>query len=254
MRLSVSVVSHGHGQAVCQLLEQISTLAPPTLHRVIVTANLPEPALARLEQQPWPFDCRLQVNPAPLGYGANHNRAFALDAAAGKPGEAFAVLNPDLHLQGDVLSTCLQALSASSQVGCVYPRQTDAGGRLQDYARRLPTPARLLARYAGRGRIECAPGQAPDWVSGAFLVLRRTAFAHVGGFDERYRMYCEDVDLCLRLQLAGWTLAQADATVQHEAQRASHRRWQHLRWHLASLWRLWHSASYRAFLARQTRR
>ena len=65
-------------------------------------------------------------------------------------------------------------------------------------------------------------------------------------------MYCEDVDLCLRQQLAGWRLARADgAAVVHAARRASRRDPRHLFWHLSSLWRLWRSRTWQAWRARQ---
>ena len=118
---------------------------------------------------------------------------------------------------------------------------------MQDHERRLPTPARLLARYLLRRKHEVGEGETPDWVNAAFLLLRREAYAEVGGFDERYHMYCEDVDLCLRLRGGGWRLARADAAVvEHAARRGSHRQWRHLGWHLRSLWRLWRSPAFRA--------
>jgi GT2 family glycosyltransferase len=65
-------------------------------------------------------------------------------------------------------------------------------------------------------------------------------------------MYCEDVDLCLRLQLAGYRLVEApQARVVHDAHRASRRSLRHLVWHLRSLWRLWHSTPYQRFLAQR---
>ena len=63
----------------------------------------------------------------------------------------------------------------------------------------------------------------------------------LGGFDARYFMYCEDVDLCLRLRLQGWQLVRAAAQVQHQGSRASRRAWQPLAWHIHSLLRLWAS-------------
>jgi GT2 family glycosyltransferase len=86
---------------------------------------------------------------------------------------------------------------------------------------------------------------------GFFLLLRAEAFQAVRGFDENYFMYCEDVDLSIRLQLAGWRLAQGDATVTHVNHAASHRNLRHLAWHVSSLLRLWRSPVYAQVLRRK---
>ncbi|RRD57215.1 glycosyl transferase [Comamonadaceae bacterium OH2545_COT-014] len=249
MRLSLSIVSHGHGAQVWPLLQALAALAPPRPARVLLTLNLPDaPLAAQVRAAAWPFELALLENAAPAGFGANHNRAFAHDQQRPAPGEAFAVLNPDLQLHGNPFAPLLAALAVPG-TGCAYPHQCDAQGRPQDHERRLPTPARLLARY-GRGRraevgADAGDGAPPDWVNAAFLVLRAQAYAQIGGFDEGYHMYCEDVDLCLRLQLAGWQLRRADgACVTHAAQRASHRNLRHLAWHVRSLLRLWASPAY----------
>lgn len=248
LNLTVSVVSHHHRAELEQLLDDLAALVEPRLRRVIVTLNLPEPGLCvRLSRRAWPFELHWLENAAPLGFGANHNRAFGHDGACGAS-ELFAVLNPDLRLRANPFDALIAALSADPHAGLAYPVQHDAAGRRQDHERRLPTPGRLLARHLLRRRHELGTGQAPDWVNGAFLLLRHAAYTDVGGFDERFHMYCEDVDLCLRLQLAGWRLVRADAAVvEHAGQRASRRRWPHLAWHLASLWRLWWSPAWRRY-------
>jgi GT2 family glycosyltransferase len=253
VNITVSVVSHGHVEETSQLLERLAALKPAGPRRVIVTLNLPEPQARRAWRQVrWPFDLALIDNDRPAGFGANHNRAFRLDHERG-PSELFAVLNPDLRWQGDPFTPMRALLVAAPRVGLVYPVQLDGDGRPQDHERLLPTPARLWARHRpGGSRRELSPGGAPEWVNAAFLLLRREAFASVGGFDDGYHMYCEDVDLCLRLQLAGWRLARAGGTVvEHPARRSSHRDARHLFWHLASLWRLWRSRTWQAWRARQ---
>ena len=247
MDITVSIVSHGHGAELGRLLADLSVLREPGLRRVIVTLNLPDPGLqVSMRQRTWPFDLQWIDNARPLGFGANHNRAFEHDERQG-PSVLFAVLNPDLRLRANPFAALTTALQADAGAGLAYPVQRDAAGRLQDHERRLPTPARLLARYLLRRKHEVGEGETPDWVNAAFLLLRREAYAEVGGFDERYHMYCEDVDLCLRLRGGGWRLARADAAVvEHAARRGSHRQWRHLGWHLRSLWRLWRSPAWRA--------
>jgi len=152
-------------------------------------------------------------------------------------------------LDSQPFAALLAVFAAAPQAGCVYPRQVDVAGAVQDHERLLPTPGRLLRRHLFRRRHEVPANSAgsADWVNAAFMLLRGTAFAQVGGFDERYHMYGEDVDLCLRLRLAGWILMRADSVVEHIAQRASHRDLRHLCWHLASLLRLWRSPVYLRF-------
>jgi GT2 family glycosyltransferase len=71
-----------------------------------------------------------------------------------------------------------------------------------------------------------------------FMLFSAAAFRRVGGFDERYFLYYEDVDICDRLQRMNFSvMACPRSRVIHNAQRASHRNWRHLRWHLGSMWR-----------------
>ncbi len=239
------------------MLEQLASLQAPRPARVLLTLNRPEPALAaRVGTAAWPFELVLLENRRPLGFGVNHNRAFACDRGAAAPAEVLAVVNPDVRLLGNPFAALLSALDSAPAVGCAYPLQLDAAGALQDHERRVPSPSRLLrralARGLGRRPIEVATGESPDWVNAAFLVLRAEAYACIHGFDEAYHMYCEDVDLCLRLQLAGWQLLRVPgAVVEHAGQRASHRRARHLAWHLRSLLRLWSSPVYARFRQQQ---
>ncbi len=233
----VSVVSHGHGPAVqsllCALAEGVQ-VAASSVRRVVLTLNVPEP-----EPLPppdgWPFVLQIVRNSLPLGFGANHNRALA---AADEP--FVCVLNPDVVLTGGDPFAALVQAAAAPGTGCAYPVQVNAQGQLQDSERELPTPQALWRRRAlGRREVRV------DWVNAACLVLPQPVWQAVGGFDESYFMYCEDVDLCLRVRLAGLALVQAPVQIEHSGQRASHQRWTHLRWHLSSLWRLWRSPVYR---------
>jgi GT2 family glycosyltransferase len=82
-----------------------------------------------------------------------------------------------------------------------------------------------------------------------FMLLRREAFEQVGGFDERFFMYCEDFDLCSRLRLAGWQLQVIEAPVLHMAQRASKKSLRPLLWHLRSLMQVWMTPAFWSYAA-----
>ena len=107
----------------------------------------------------------------------------------------------------------------------------------------------LLARYNPFGIARQVRGlSTPYWVNGAFMLFRASVYRGLGGFDERYFMYCEDVDICLRLQLAGFALSRSSVKVTHAAQRSSRVNIRHLAWHVVSLLRLWTSKPYRDFV------
>lgn len=178
-------------------------------------------------------------NLRPRGFGANHNRAFELSR-----GDFFVVLNPDIRAEQLDLQPLLDAL-ANSQVACVGPRIEDTQGQLTDSPRRFPTLWRLARRVlmSQRGPDDAAPihAAAVDWVGGMFMVFRRQTYIELGGFDERFFMYMEDVDICRRACDRGWQVVYQPAVrVVHDAQRGNRRNWRHMSWHLRSLARyLW---------------
>ena len=233
--LVVSIVSHGHGALVEPLLLQIGHWSGATVARVVLTQNLPEPPPST-PPGGWPFALEVVRNAVPRGFGDNHNGALA---GACEP--FVCVLNPDVALLGgDDPFAVLVDCAAQPGVGCAYPEQLGLHGNRQDSERALPTPMALWRR-----RVLHQRDARVDWVNAACWVLPTQAWVATGGFDTAYYMYCEDVDLCLRLRLEGLALVRAPVRVVHAGQRASHRNWAHLRWHVRSLLRLWSSPVYR---------
>lgn len=233
----VSLVSHGHVIQVQSLLQQLAGLQFPERPRVVLTLNIPEEAPIPPEGG-WPFELQVVCNPFPQGFGKNHNKALM-----GAVEDFLCILNPDVEiLDGGNPFAQLLAIASRPRVGCAYPGQVDAQGKLQDSERALPTPAALWRRWFLR-----EADVRVDWVNAACMVVPLPVWESVGGFDESYHMYCEDVDLCLRIQLAGFCLQKADCTVMHAGSRASHRKLNHLCWHISSLLRLWWSPAYRRY-------
>jgi GT2 family glycosyltransferase len=232
--LTLSLVSHGQARLCAALLADLAALAPPAVAELIFTINVAE-ALPPLPALPFPV--RVVHNPRPLGFGANHNQAFAMARAP-----AFAVLNPDLRMAQDPFPALLAAL-ADPTVGVVAPEVLEADGRVADFARRLVSPWEVIRRRFGSATQE--PMQSPDWLAGMCLVLRSATFAELGGFDTRYTLYCEDADLCARIRLRGLRLVVVrEARVTHLAQRASRRSLRPLVLHVTSLLRFWTSPAY----------
>ncbi|MDA8522488.1 glycosyl transferase [Acidovorax sp. NCPPB 4044] len=233
--LAVSVVSHGHGPLLRDMLHGMARRCRGSVTRVVLTLNVPEPLPTPPDEAGWPFVLEVRSNPVPLGFGANHNRALA------GAGESYVgVVNPDIAFLDDDPFAPLCRAAAAPGVGCAYPEQVDGQGAVQDAERELPTPSALWRR-----RVLKRSDRRRDWVNAAFLLFPTPAWKAAGGFDERYFMYCEDVDLCLRLRLQGLSLVKVPVQVGHVGQRASRRRGAHLAWHIRSLFRLWASPVYR---------
>ncbi|KUE90318.1 glycosyl transferase [Cupriavidus necator] len=242
-RIAISVVSHGQRELLLTLLAQLKTASALLPMQVILTLNLPEerPEMASAEG----FEVVWIENPRPKGFAENHNAAFEHCRAP-----YFCVLNPDVRLDAGSLLPLLECLARLP--GVAGPRVLSLSGALEDNARQLPSPLRLLSRWWHR-RFESDYShvvleQQVDWMAGMCLAFDRATYQSIGGFDTRYRLYCEDIDICLKVHLTcrHVTWVQAGVVI-HDAQRASHRSWRYLVWHIGSLLKLFNSATYWRF-------
>jgi hypothetical protein len=232
-RVCVSVVSHRQAPLVKSLLEDLHAHCRDAVE-VILTLNVDEPLPFAAGDFGFPIE--LVRNPGPRGFGANHNAASRLCRQ-----RAFCVLNPDIRLTADPFPALLAELERD-RTGVAAPRIVDPAGRTEDSARRFPTLWSLAAKELGRAAAhDYAIGPAPfspDWVAGMFMLFRHDAFRSVGGFDERYFLYYEDVDICARLRAVGWDIRVVPTvSAVHDARRASRTDWQHRAWHLQSVLR-----------------
>lgn len=246
MDISISVVSHLQITLVAELLRGLEQHCGDSRFELILTLNRDEPLPFALDSFSYPI--KLLRNGSQKGFAANQNQAFSHAS-----GRYFCVINPDIRVNNNPFAALLSCLDNSS-VGVVAPLVMNDNGALEDSARRFPTPLRILGKFFGHGwgsdyAIDGAPVY-PDWVGGMFMLFPRNVFERLGGFDERYFLYYEDVDICARLRLQGQAARLClEATVVHHAQRHSHRNFRYLAWHLRSMLRFFLSPVYR-----QTRR
>jgi len=238
---TVSIVSHNQVALVVNLLDDLQAFCRPYVDEVIVTINIAEEV--RLDVTQYDFPIRVRRNHAPQGFGANHNAAFMASSA-----DFFCVLNPDIRLTMNPLPTLLES-ARQSDVGVVAPRVVNTFGQREDSERRFPTPWELMKKAAGgKSAIwtESHSVSSPDWIAGMFMLFPSSVFREIGGFDERYFLYYEDVDLCARLALAGYKrLVCSDVTVVHDARRSSHGNFRYASMHLKSIFRFFFSYVYR---------
>ena len=138
-------------------------------------------------------------------------------------GEVFAVLNPDIEFSSSDVVGRLERHLEDPSVGLVAPALMLPDGRIQDSARHFPTPLDLVLRRRfdpDRGAVR-ESGDVP-WVVGACFLTRREAWDAIGGFDESFFLYFDDVDLCWRLWQAGFTTRlDTNVRVRHQHGQAS---------------------------------
>jgi N-acetylglucosaminyl-diphospho-decaprenol L-rhamnosyltransferase len=234
MRHTFSIVSHGQGHLVANLLGDFLDLEVESIN-IILTLNIPEDEsfLERFSQLP----IKVIRNEVPKGFGHNHNDAFALCNA-----DIFVIVNPDIRFIARKLLPLLNASLPLDWAACA-PVVTTPAGEIEASARSFPTITTPIKRLFGQPHIsqiniaQDAPIFQPiDWVAGMFVCFRTQAYADIKGFDTGFFLYYEDVDICLRLKQKGYQVyVNLQASVQHDAQRQSHKSVKYLRWHFASL-------------------
>jgi N-acetylglucosaminyl-diphospho-decaprenol L-rhamnosyltransferase len=191
---------------------------------------------------------RVIVSPGNVGYARAANQGIAATRAP-----VVAVLNPDLTMEPGTAKAMLARFDEEPALGACGPRIHNLDGSDYPSARRSPTVPLAVAHgtlglwwptnpFTARYReLDADPAQSRsvDWVSGAAVWLRRGALDAVGGWDERYFMYMEDVDLCWRLRRAGFDVAYEPAGVVTHVQGASTSRspYRMLVQHHRSAWR-----------------
>lgn len=229
--VSVIVVSLDTKGYLARCLEAIPRAASGIDAEVIVVDNGSADGTQRMVTDRFP-GVRLIPNARNLGFGAANNVG-----ARAAHGRAILVLNSDCELEAGALTLMVTALQRDPAIGAVLCRLVNGDGSLQPSVHAtLPSVVSLLGdlvllsslrhrlyrttvlhRWLLRGamrRHESSHDVA--WGGGACILIRRAVWEEVGGFDERFFMYWEDVDLCKRLGDAGYRLRYvADAVASH---------------------------------------
>jgi N-acetylglucosaminyl-diphospho-decaprenol L-rhamnosyltransferase len=178
-------------------------------------------------------------NERPLGFAANANRGIARTSAP-----YVVVANPDTQAEADAVAKLAAFASGRARAGIVGPALLNPDGSPQASRRRFPTVTGTLVRRTPLRAVvssrrhfyadEPTEPVQPDWMLGAFLLLRREMLEELGGFDEGFRLYGEDIDLAYRAAKAGWERWYVPgARVTHGHAAVSDRRFltRHTLWH-----------------------
>jgi GT2 family glycosyltransferase len=199
-RVSGVVVTHGPHPELDRCLAALA----PQVDELVVVANPPAPDVS----------AQLIVNDRALGFAANANKGIAATSAP-----FVVVANPDTEPRPDAVGLLVEFADGHQRAGVVGPQLLFPDGRWQPSRRSFPTVGGTIVRRTPLRRIlhpetrqvdhyllEDRPTEPvrSDWMLAAFLLLRREMLDELGGFDEGYRLYGEDIDLCYRAAKAGW--------------------------------------------------
>ncbi len=205
-------------------------LGDPAVEIIVVDSASADgtPDMVRAEFPPEQYPALSLIASAEnLGYSRGNN--LGLRAARGR---YLFILNPDTEVAADALAPMLTYMDAHPEVGVLGPGLVYADGAPQATRRRFPTlltgffestwlqgwaPRGLLDRYYARDLPPDEPVEV-DWLVGAALLVRRAAYEQVGGLDEGFFMYSEELDWCRRMKAAGWRVVHFPAArvVHHE--------------------------------------
>ncbi len=242
--LSIVIVSYNTRQLLKECLDSVyASLADSTLtSEVIVVDNASRDGSAAMVRKHFP-QVRLIANEDNRGFAAANNQALRAlgygtgDTHSPPPPEYVILLNPDTIVGGGALTTLVRFMDENPRAGACGARLLHSDGRFQHSAFAFPTLFQIFldffpinyrltdSRVNGRypRRLYQAGEPFPiDHPLGAALMVRREAIEQVGLLDERFFIYCEEIDWCLRIKAAGWGIwCVPEAEIVHHVARST---------------------------------
>ncbi|PHQ81154.1 MAG: hypothetical protein COB66_03020 [Coxiella sp. (in: Bacteria)] len=203
--ISIIIVGYRSQHTLPACLESIALQTDCTAE-VIYVENAPDhPGISTVNAH---YPNAIIVEPGDnLGYGKGCNAGAHVAR-----GDYLLFLNPDTELKGaDTLATLCQFMQAHPDVGVCTPLLYNENNTQADNTLRYDY---FGHRYVGH-LFKHLPGDIA-WICGAAMVIPKSLFEQISGFDERYFMYSDDVDICLDVRKAGYTIAEAPtAAIMH---------------------------------------
>jgi len=209
MRTSTIIPTRDTGELTIRCLASLESTEPPPDEIIVVDDGSSDDTVLRIEER-FPL-VSIVRNAEPEGFTAAANRGIAA-----AEGELLLLLNSDTEVPVETFRTLSDAFGRDPRLGIVGAELTYPDGSPQWSGGRRPTSlwlfalasqlGTMLSRVPGyrRARPLHRSGERIDWVTGAAMAIRTTAWKEVGPFDPRFAFYCQDLDLCLRARRVGW--------------------------------------------------
>ena len=210
--VEISIVDHENREMVRACLRSLPHACRGVSWRATVIDNVSRDGSLDMLAADFP-EVRAVANRVRLGFGANHNQVLRR-LVADRSARYALVLNDDTELGLEAVTRMVRRLDRQSDLGAVVPSVFDRHG--SPSATRLAYPSARSWLRTDRFDTTELPDPERGWLQGSCLLLRVEALAQVGGFDERFFLFYEDVDLSRRLVQAGWGLGVCpEATIVH---------------------------------------
>lgn len=233
MKLSVIIVNFNSGALVAANLEALYREGLPGASEIIIVDNNSSDDSVSFLRADFP-DIQVIANTQNLGLAHGVNQALAV-----AKGEYYLMLNPDIVALPDAVKRLVGFMEKNPSVGLAGGRLLSPNGELQPSCYRFYTPLTIFYRRTLLGRTSAgkaaiknfimddfdhAKVRDVDWLMGSCYILRRSAVAEVGGMDERFFLYFEDVDWCRRFWEHNWRVTYVpEAEFSHFHQQSSRR-------------------------------
>lgn len=226
MDLSCIIVTYNQSDRLVKCLQSIRETVSLPEYEVRVVNNDRRESLHEIESR-FP-GIHIVTNPSNIGFARANNQA-----AKSARGETLLFLNPDTLLHPGAVEAMMRYLEAHPETGILAPKVLDPDGAVQASCRRFPDLwTGLFNRYSFLSRLfprnrftrrylmqdfDHNETREVDWVSGCCMMIPRNVFFELGGFDEHYFLFNEDVDLCRTAWNAGYRVVyHPTAAVTHE--------------------------------------
>ena len=216
-KLSIVIVSYNVKDYLMQCIRSIyrSNLDKNLYEIIVVDNDSHDGSIDFLESK---FNkILIHKNNSNLGFSKAVNIGLKL-----AQGEYICILNPDIIIEQNTFDTLLDFCEKENNVGAVGPKIINVDGTIQHSCKRsFPTPLNAIPRLLGLDRlfpksklfgqynltyVNTDKIQSVEVISGAFMLIRRDILEHIGGFDERFFMFGEDIDLCYRIKELGYNI------------------------------------------------
>ena len=224
MDLSIAIVSYNTKAVLLDCIRSIHAYTTGIAFEVIVVDNDSQDGTVAALKEAYPA-MKIVANPDNRGFAKAVNQALSVSR-----GRHVLLLNSDTLVKDRALVTIVAYLDEHSDVGAVSCKQWTGDGHLNQTCFPFPSirdhliysapfqriaPSMQMAAAATQ-TVDCTQSQDVDWANGACLMVRRSLLQQLGGLDEAFFMYFEDVDLCRRLHQHGYRVRHlAEAEIIH---------------------------------------